>query len=89
MATAPNDAAAGSVPFLRMAGVVTGGYYLARSAQVAAQQLAAGEGDATFLQDKIAVAQFYAEQILPTAAGWGSAVKGGADLFYAIPAERL
>lgn len=89
LATAPNDAAAGSVPFLRMAGIVVGGYYLAKSAKVAAAKLAAGEGDADFMADKIAMAQFYGEQILPTAAGWKSAVTGGADLFYAIPTERL
>lgn len=89
LAVAPNDAAAGSVPFLRMAGIVAGGFYIAKSARAAAAQLVAGEGNADFLTDKLSTARFYAEQILPTAAGHASAVKGGAELFFAIPAERL
>ena len=89
LATQPNDAAAGSMPFLRLAGVVVGGYYLARSAQVAQQLLDAGEGDPDFLNDKIATALFYGEQILPTVAGLVSIITQGADLFFAIPNERL
>ena len=89
LATAPNDAAAGSTPFMRMAGIVVGGYYLAKLARAAQQLLADGDERQDFLRDKITIAQFYAEQILPTAAGYGSAVTGGADLFYAIPSERL
>ncbi len=89
LAGAPNDAAAGSAPFLRMTGIVVGGYYLVKSALAAQRLLDQGEGDPDFLADKIAVAAFYAEQILPTAAGLGSAVTGGAGLFYAVPNERL
>ncbi len=40
LAVAPNDVAAGSTPFLRLAGVVVGGWLLARSAQVSASLLA-------------------------------------------------
>ncbi|WP_428114824.1 acyl-CoA dehydrogenase [Candidatus Poriferisodalis sp.] len=103
---APNDVAAGSSPFMRLAGVVVGGWLLARSAHTAAELLAqqgltaeqardaASTGSNTgtspqFLADKIATARFYADQILPTARGLVPAVTGGAELFYAIPAERL
>ncbi len=89
LATAPNDAAAGSTPFMRMAGIVVGGYYLTRLARTAQKLLADGDDRTDFLRDKITVAQFYAEQILPTARGYGSAVTGGAELFYAIPSDRL
>ena len=89
LAGQPNDAAAGAVPFMRLTGVVVGGYYLARSAQIAQQLLDSGEGDVDFLNDKIAVAKFYAEQILPTVAGLVPTITGGADLFYAIPNDRL
>jgi len=89
LAIQPNDAAAGAVPFMRLTGVVVGGYYLARSAQIAQQLLDSGEGDVDFLNDKIAVAKFYAEQILPTVAGLVPTITGGADLFYAIPNDRL
>ncbi|MBK03088.1 MAG: acyl-CoA dehydrogenase [Acidimicrobiaceae bacterium] len=89
LATQPNDAAAGAVPFLRVAGVVVGGYYLARSAQIAQQLLDAGEGDVDFLNDKIATALFYGQQILPTVAGLVPTITRGADLFFAIPNERM
>ncbi len=89
LARQPNDVAAGSAPFLRLAGVVVGGYYLARSAQIAQQLLDAGEGDPDFMNDKITPSMFYGEQILPTAAGLVTTITRGADLFFAIPNERL
>ena len=89
LGTQPNDAAAGAAPFLRLAGVVIGGYYLARSAQVAQQLLDTGDGDADFLNDKIATSLFYGEQILPTAGGLVPTITQGADLFFAIPNERM
>ena len=89
LAGQPNDAAAGSVPFMRVAGVVVGAYYLARSAQVARQLLDSGEGDSDFLNDKITVASFYAEQILPTVAGLVPTITQGADRFFTIPNDRL
>ena len=89
LGTQPNDAAAGAAPFLRLAGIVIGGYYLARSAQVAQQLLDAGDGDADFLNDKIATSLFYGEQILPTAGGLVPTITQGADLFFAIPNERM
>ena len=87
--TQPNDAAAGAVPFLRVAGVVVGSYYLARSVQIAQQLLDAGEGDVDFLNDKIATALFYGQQILPTVAGLVPTITQDADLFFAIPNERM
>ena len=103
LASAPNDVAAGSTPFMRLAGVVVGGWLLARSAHVAANLLAerglgvadareaggSGPSSPQFLADKVATAHFYATQILSSAAGLVPAVTGGADQFYAIPAERL
>jgi len=89
LAGQPNDAAAGSVPFMRVAGVVVGAYYLARSAQVARQLLDSGKGDSDFLNDKITIASFYAEQILPTVAGLVPTITQGADRFFTIPNDRL
>ncbi len=89
LAGQPNDAAAGSVPFMRLTGVIVGGYYLARSAQIAQQLLDSGKGDVDFLSDKIAIAKYYAEQILPTVAGLVPTITQGAQQFYAIPNDRL
>jgi hypothetical protein len=82
--TDPNNALAGATPYLRMCGIVTGGWLLARSAQAARRLLDAGEGDADFLRQKVVTAKFYAEQLLPQAAGLAPSVTAGpADLLAA------
>ena len=73
----PGNALAGATPYLRMCGIVTGGWLLARSAQAAQRRLDAGEGDADFLRQKLVTAVFYAEQLLPQAAGLAPAVTAG------------
>jgi 3-(methylthio)propanoyl-CoA dehydrogenase len=72
-----NNAFAGATPYLRMCGIVTGGWLLARSALAARRALDDGEGDAAFLRQKIVTARFYAEQLLPQAAGLAPAVTAG------------
>ena len=67
LATAGKDPArafAGAVPFLRLAGIVAGGWQMARAALVAERQLAAGAGDAGFYQAKIVTARFFADYVL-------------------------
>jgi hypothetical protein len=77
----PNNALAGATPYLRMCGIVTGGWLLARSALAAQRRLDEGTGDAAFLAQKVLTARFYAEQLLPQAAGLIPAVTAGpADL---------
>ena len=75
----PNDALAGAAPYLRLSGLVIGGWLMARSALAASRLLrTAGGADAAFLQEKIATARFYAGQLLPQAAGLLPAVTAGA-----------
>jgi alkylation response protein AidB-like acyl-CoA dehydrogenase len=83
----PVDALAGATPYLRQFGVVAGGYYLGRLA-LAAQALQADDAD-PWLRAKVAVADFYARQILPQAAGSGPAVSAGADQLFAIAGDLL
>jgi 3-(methylthio)propanoyl-CoA dehydrogenase len=81
----PNNALAGATPYLRMCGIVTGGWLLARSALAASRALADGNGDEGFLRQKIVTARFYAEQLLPQAAGLAPSVQAGpADLLAAV-----
>ncbi len=69
----------GAVPFLRLMGIVSGGWQLARAALVAQRKLAAGEGDAGFCKAKISTARFYADHLLAQAPGLAATViKGGA-----------
>ena len=84
----PNDGLAGATPYLRQFGVVAGGYYLARSAQVA-NDLLSGNGDDPWLQAKIDTSIFYADQILPLAAGSAPAVTVGAGQLFAVDTDML
>ena len=69
----------GAVPFLRLMGIVSGGWQLARAALVAQQKLAAGEGDAGYYKSKISTARFFADHLLSQAPGLAATVvKGGA-----------
>jgi alkylation response protein AidB-like acyl-CoA dehydrogenase len=79
LATSPDRAMAVSVPFLKLCGVVIGGWLIARSADIAARQLAAGAADAEFLRGKLATARFYAAQVLPRALMLENIVSQGAD----------
>ncbi|MBP0596389.1 acyl-CoA dehydrogenase, partial [Paraburkholderia sp. LEh10] len=60
----PNAVFAGSVPYLKLAGIVLGGWQMARAMLVAQQKHA---DDPSFYGAKIATAQFYAEHVLPQA----------------------
>ena len=68
---------AGSVPYLKLAGIVMGGWQMARAALIAEQKLQAGEGDAGFYKAKIATARFFADHILSAAQGLRSSIVDG------------
>ena len=80
-ARGPNDTLAGATPYLRMIGIATGAWLLARSALAAATASAARR---RLPRQKLVTAHFFACQILPQAAGLAPAVtSGAADLFTA------
>ena len=80
---------AGAVPYLELWGIVVGGWQLGRAALVAARQLAAGTGDAKFLSAKIHTARFYADYLLPRAAGLAHTVTEGGESALAMGAEQF
>ena len=87
VATFGNDikaASVGSVPFLKLFGIVAGGWQLARAALVSARRLAEGAGDAAFYQGKITTARFYADHVLSQAPGLAYAVVNGAAAALAL-----
>ncbi len=78
-------AAAGATPYLRLFGIVTGAWLLARGAAAARRRLSnGGAEDRAFLEAKIATAQFYMANILPRAAAEAAAVIQGADSTLAL-----
>ncbi len=85
----PRAAHAVAVPYLRLWGLVAGGWQLGRGALVAARKLADGTGDSQFLSAKIHTARFYAEALLPQAAGLARTVTESGDATVALAAEQF
>ncbi len=80
---------AGSVPYLKMAGVVLGGWQMARAAAIVAGKLKSGEGDGKFYEAKLATARFYAEQILPQALAYRTAIVDGGAAVMALAEDQF
>jgi alkylation response protein AidB-like acyl-CoA dehydrogenase len=73
----PHTAFAGAVPFLRLMGIVAGGWQMARAALAAEKLL--DSGDRKFLEAKIASARFFGDHVLVQAPALrDTVVKGGA-----------
>ena len=77
-AQGPERALAISVPALRLAGYVIGGWLLTKSAAIAARKLGESGADVDFLRGKLASARFYAGHILPQAHALSRVVASGA-----------
>ena len=65
----PNQVLAGATPYLRLFGLVLGGWFHLRSAVAASSLISGGQGDADFLGGRIGTARFYCHQLLPQASG--------------------
>ena len=75
---------AGSVPYLKLAGIVLGGWQMARAASIAVERLDAGDGDRDFLRAKLATARFFADHLLTQASGLRDAIVDGAAAVMAL-----
>ncbi|GAB3401635.1 acyl-CoA dehydrogenase [Massilia agilis] len=80
---------AGSVLYLKLAGIVLGGWQMARAALVAHKKLQAGEGDAAFLRAKITTARFFADHILSQAGGLRTAIVEGSAGVLALAEDQF
>jgi alkylation response protein AidB-like acyl-CoA dehydrogenase len=80
---------AAAVPYLKLWGLVAGGWQMGRAAQVAATQLAAGEGDSEFLHAKILTARFFAESLLPQAEALAESITKGSDAALELTANQF
>jgi 3-(methylthio)propanoyl-CoA dehydrogenase len=83
----PTAAAAGASPYLRLMGIVIGGFLLARGMLAAARAVEEGSDQDAFLNGKIIVARFYAEHILPQTAGLTEPILNGSASVTALPDE--
>jgi len=78
----PNAVLSGSSPYLRMWGLVTSAWLLARSA------LAAAPLDADTAKEQLVMARFFAEQLLPACAGLLGAATAGSRGGASAPSSR-
>ncbi len=87
--TDPKAAFSGAVPFLKLMGIVCGGWQMARAALVAEQKLAGGAVDAGFYKAKISTARFFADHVLVQAQGLASTMVNGSAGVMAVPEEDM
>ena len=78
---------ASAVPFLRLFGVVAGGWQMARAALVAQARVDAGDDD-SFYHAKVITARFYADHLLTQAEGLASTVVDGSGAVLAMPLDE-
>ncbi len=70
---------AGSVPMVKLFGIVCGGWQLARVALAAEQRINAGSDDRDFLEAKIATLRYFADTMIPEAVAAADVIVNGAD----------
>ncbi|KFL46865.1 acyl-CoA dehydrogenase [Sphingobium sp. ba1] len=85
----PNHAGAGAHHYMHILGIVATGLMWLRMSKAAATLLAAGEGDAKFLEAKLVTARFFAERIMPDAGSLRRKIEGGADALMALDPDMF
>jgi alkylation response protein AidB-like acyl-CoA dehydrogenase len=85
----PNAAFAGSVPFLKLMGIVAGGWQLARAALICEKKLLSKDGDQSFHSAKIATARFYGDHVLSQAPGLAVTVANGSAAVMSLSDEQF
>ncbi len=82
---APNDCLAGATPYLRLAGIVSGGFFHARNVLACAKN----HSSDPFTDGITGTAQFFARNILPGASGLAQSVMAGAGHLFSVTDEQL
>jgi len=86
----PTTSLAGAVPFLKLMGIVSGGWQLARAALICERRLIEREStDRSFYEAKIATARFYADHVLVQAPALRDTVVDGAAAVMALSGEQF
>ena len=83
----PNTAGSASVNLLMQAGIVVGGWQMARSALAVVN--GASPDDASFAEAKLQTVRFYAQHIMPRAGSFADAAMAGADSVMELPEESF
>ncbi|MBV8424243.1 MAG: acyl-CoA dehydrogenase C-terminal domain-containing protein [Candidatus Eremiobacteraeota bacterium] len=78
-----------SVPYLKLWGIVAGGWQMARAAQIAAAKIAANDSESDFYKAKLATARFYADHVLTQARWLAAEIQQGVPSVMALSAEQF
>lgn len=78
-----------SVPYLRLWGIVAGGWQMARAARISADAIAGGSAEAEFYHAKLATAAFYATHVLSQCAWYERQITEGSGDVMALSEAQL
>jgi alkylation response protein AidB-like acyl-CoA dehydrogenase len=87
--TNPNHVGAGAHSYMHIMGIVALGLMWLRMAGAASAKLAAGEGNADFLNAKLVTARYFAERIMPEAGALRRKIEAGSDALMALTPEQF
>ena len=85
----PRAVAAGAVHYLRLTGIVAGGWLMARAARIAEMRQGSGNGADSFLRSKILSARFFADHLLVQSGALLDAFAEGADSVLALEEDQF
>jgi acyl-CoA dehydrogenase len=85
----PRAQFAGAVPFLKLVGIVAGGWQMARAALISEKRLSSRDGDTAFHEAKITTARFYADHVLVHAPALRNTVVNGAAGVLALSEDQF
>jgi butyryl-CoA dehydrogenase len=80
---------AGAMPYLKLTGIVTGGWQMARAAEAAWHKSGRDAPDGGFYRGKLATARFYADHVLSQASGLRVAITQGGVSTMALSEEQF
>ncbi|MGJ8537674.1 MAG: acyl-CoA dehydrogenase C-terminal domain-containing protein [Parasphingopyxis sp.] len=84
-----NNAGAAAYNYMQLMGITALGLMWLRMAKASAAAIEAGTEDRAFHEAKLVTARFYAEKIMPDAAGLRAKIEGGSDSLMALEPEMF
>ncbi|QLC24047.1 acyl-CoA dehydrogenase [Parasphingopyxis algicola] len=84
-----NHAGAAAYNYMQLMGIVSLGLMWLRMAKASAAAIEAGAEDTAFHETKLVTARFFAEKIMPDAAGLRAKIEGGSDSLMALEPEMF
>jgi hypothetical protein len=84
----PRRVAAGAAHYLKLTGIVAGGWLMAKAAMIAERRLAAGDGDPAFLRAKLISTRFFADNFLTQSGALKVMFTEGAAALQGLDPER-